>query len=204
MTPELLLHSIESVDLDDPQAIDQAHANDIQAHAWDLGGGRQAAYWAAWYGRIRMLRRLIQLGCDVNHCNQNGRSALMVASWKGRLDIVRLLLDHNALIEQDTDGFRALSIAAAYGHIDVCRLLVKRDAQPNPADQPEDARPLFCAEEGNRHETAAYLRAVIAAGSYGAYIDRTYNDLYVLRLLVHLSTRAGRASLEKISAPRQI
>ena len=61
----------------------------------------------------------------------------------------------------------------------------------SPADQPEHTRPLAAAEARNNHETAAFLRAVIAAGSYGAYIDRTYNDLYVLRLLVH----QGRASI---------
>ena len=33
----LLRHAIKSVDLDDPQAIDHAHATDRQAHAWDLG-----------------------------------------------------------------------------------------------------------------------------------------------------------------------
>ncbi len=65
--PELrLLDAIEiesaSVDLDDPQAIDQAHATDRQAHAWDLGGGCQPAWSTAYYGRFRMLRRLIQLG----------------------------------------------------------------------------------------------------------------------------------------------
>ena len=194
MTPkELLLHAIRSADLDDPQAIDHAHANDRRAHAWDLEGGRQAAWWAASYGRVRMLRRLIQLGCDVNHCSQNGWSALIMASAQGHLDVVRLLLDHNALTEQQsTNGNRALSCAAYWGHIDICRLLVKRDAKLSPADQPENMRgPLATAVRYNRHETSAYLRAVIAAGSYGAYIDRTYNDLYVLRLLVH----QGRATI---------
>ena len=52
-------------------------------------------------------------------------------------------------------------------------------------------------EKYNQHETAAYLRAVIAAGSYGAYIDRTYNDLYVLRLLVH----QGRATIRDAGTP---
>ena len=146
-----------------------------------------------------MLRRLIQLGCDVNHCSQDdGWSALMAASWQGHLDIVRLLLDHNALIEQhNTNGDRALSCAAFQGHIDVCRLLVKRDAKPSPADQPENRRPLAAAEMFNHPEIAAYLRAVIAAGSYGAYIDRSYNDLYVLRLLVH----QGRASIGEDISP---
>jgi len=116
----------------------------------------------------------------------------MTASIEGHLDCVRLLLDHNALIEQQTTaGFRALSRAAFGGRIDICRLLVKRGAALNPADQPEYARPLARAEEEDHHEIAAYLRAVIAAGSYGAYIDRTYNDLYVLRLLVH----QGRATI---------
>ena len=126
--PELLLHAIERGVLDDPQAIDQTHATDNQAHAWPLDEeGAQPAFYAAQYGRIRMLRRLIQLGCDVNHCDQYGRSALMVASGMGHLDVVRLLLDHNALIEQQTTGgWRALSIAAGQGHIDICRLLRTR------------------------------------------------------------------------------
>jgi len=141
-----------------------------------------------------MLRRLIQLGCDVNHCPQYGYSALMSASDGGHIDAVRLLLDHNALTEQQNAfGNRALSLAASYGHIDVCRLLVKHGAELSPADQPEDKHPLVLAELTNNHEIAAYLRAVIAAGSYGAYIDRTYNDLYVLRLLVH----QGRATIRE-------
>ena len=106
MTPQLLLHAIDSSYLDDAQDIDLAHATDRRAHAWDLGGGSQPAFWAAQYGRFRMLRRLIQLGCDVNHCDQDGDSALMAAAYKGHLDIVRLLLDHKALIEQQsTNGF---------------------------------------------------------------------------------------------------
>ena len=69
MTPELLLNAIKVLNLDDPQDIDLAHATDRRAHAWDLGGGRQAAFLAAQYGRFRMLRRLIHFGCDVNHCD---------------------------------------------------------------------------------------------------------------------------------------
>ena len=122
----------------------------------------------------------------------------MAASINGHLAIVRLLLDHKALIElQHTDGWRALSIAAYEGHIDVCRLLVKRGAELSPADQPEHKRPLAVAEHPKNHEIAAYLRAVIAAGSYGAYIDRTYNDLYVLRLLEH----QGRATIRDAGSP---
>ena len=122
----------------------------------------------------------------------------MGASLMGHLDIVRLLLGHNALIEQQPpNGERALSLAAYKGHIDVCRLLVKRDAKPSPADQPELWRPLACADRNNHHEIAAYLRAVIAAGSYGAYVDRTYNDLYVLRLLEH----EGRATIRDAGTP---
>ena len=121
-----------------------------------------------------------------------------MAAYKGHLGAVRLLLDNKALIElQTTHGGRALSCAAYWGHIDICRLLVKRGAKPSPADQPENMRPLATAVRYNRHETAAYLRAVIAAGSYGAYIDRTYNDLYVLRLLVH----QGRATIRDAGTP---
>jgi len=58
-------------------------------------------------------------------------------------------------------------------------------------------RPLALAEENNQHEIVAYLLAVIAAGSYGAYIDRTYNDLYVLRLLEH----QGRATIRDAGSP---
>ena len=105
------------------RAIEYAHTTDRQVHAWDLRWGRHPAMWAARYGRFRMLRRLIQLGCDVNHCDENGDGALiMVSSWTGPLDCVRLLLDHNALIEQQgSGGFRALSFAALQGHIGICR-----------------------------------------------------------------------------------
>ena len=92
---------------------------------------------------------------------------------------------------------RALSWAAYKGYIDVCRLLATRGAELSPADQPEDYRPLASAENNNNPEIAAYLRAVIEAGSYGAYIDRTYNDLYVLRLLEH----QGRATIRDSGTP---
>uniref|UniRef100_A0A183SJT3 ANK_REP_REGION domain-containing protein n=1 Tax=Schistocephalus solidus TaxID=70667 RepID=A0A183SJT3_SCHSO len=66
----------------------------------------------------------------------NGLNALHLASKEGHLAVVRLLLDHNAVIDAKTKkGNTALHIASLAGRTDIVQLLVDRGADVNARSQ---------------------------------------------------------------------
>ncbi|KAJ7256364.1 ankyrin repeat-containing domain protein [Mycena rebaudengoi] len=80
-------------------------------------------------GRIDFVRRLLDLGADVDLGRAGGSNPLEVASRCGHIEIVRLLLEHNA---NPNIGI-ALYAAAEWSddRADIVRLLLEKGADPN-------------------------------------------------------------------------
>src|SRR6185503_14681401 len=92
-------------------------------------GGTTPLMSAALYGDAASVRRLLELGADVNARNDAGASALMWAV--DDLDITRLLLDRGADPNaRSVDGRTPVAVAAGRaGGADVVKLLLDRGAK---------------------------------------------------------------------------
>ncbi|KAJ7274632.1 ankyrin repeat-containing domain protein [Mycena rebaudengoi] len=101
---------------------------DINAVSYEYGTALQAA---CGKGRIDFVRRLLDLGADVDLGSPLGSGAnpLQVASCYGHIEIVRLLLEHNA---NPNVGMALYAAAESEDDLtDIVRLLLEKGADPN-------------------------------------------------------------------------
>ena len=93
---------------------------------------RKALFQSAESGDYAEVKRLIEVGVDVNHQDTVGYTALMAASEMGHIDIVKLLIEEGADVNhQDDGGYTALRAASEMGHIDIVKLLIEEGADVN-------------------------------------------------------------------------
>jgi hypothetical protein len=111
----------------------------------DVHGGT-ALLWAVVGGFTECVKYLLEMGADVNACNNWGSAPLFVASLGGRVELVRVLLDAGAVVDATRgyaksrvgsergrfvyiyDGRTPLCLAVHHNHRDVARMLIYRGA----------------------------------------------------------------------------
>ena len=83
---------------------------------------------SAHQGEIDRVRLILDLGCDVNARNPNGRAALHEAAWKGDLEMMQLLLDRGAECEIRSNDHDATPIGFANhaGRLEARDYLIER------------------------------------------------------------------------------
>jgi len=117
--------------------------------------GRQALYYAAYYGRIEMVRSLLENGADVDGPNNIGYRPLAGAAAVGKLDIVEFLLDRGATIDARNNYDRtALMVVCRECRIPrnqpvIVRLLLERGADITLTDWKEETVLMAAASGGN-------------------------------------------------------
>ena len=95
------------------------------------GEGHDLGY-AAYYGDLCEVERLLAAGANVNAKDRNGITALMAASLEGHREVVALLLARGAEINARTkDGETALIYASINGDKEVVALLLAKGADVN-------------------------------------------------------------------------
>lgn len=93
--------------------------------------GTTPLYWAACYGRLSWISRLLNLGANIHATTNEGETALHIAARNGKAEAVLLLLERGADIRQsDLRGWTALHAAIEEGedHYRVALLLVENGA----------------------------------------------------------------------------
>lgn len=82
--------------------------------------------WAAKYGKDSAIRKMLQVGVDLETTNINKETPLSLSAWNGHENVVTLLL-HAELINKytkDRHGRTPLFIGARNGHIAVVKALM--------------------------------------------------------------------------------
>ena len=84
-------------------------------------------------GNNEAVEFLLQLETvNIDHTNEEGKTALMLASKGGHEDIVHSLLSVGANVNiQDNKGWTALMIASAHNRISIIRMLLQANANPH-------------------------------------------------------------------------
>ena len=82
---------------------------------------------------------LLELGVDVDHKSNEGRTALMIASYAGHQQCVQMLTSANANVDiQDNKGYTALMLATECDSIDIVSHLLSANASVNLQTQEDD------------------------------------------------------------------
>lgn len=85
---------------------------------------------AAWGGKLKFARELIQLGADVDTRNNKQQTPLHLAAKEDRCQVVELLIHHGADVEsKDRRGKTPLQYASVNGESDTVEMLLKGGAQ---------------------------------------------------------------------------
>ena len=117
-----------------------------------------ALTWACTLGNERGVELLLSWNTDVEHRTKDGCTALMFASLAGHVEVARMLLDHNAEInvESDSNKDSPLTFACWKGHQEVVELLLDRKANIEHRTK-EGFTPLMFAALGGHKEVGFSL-----------------------------------------------
>lgn len=117
-------------DLQDAARNSDVHAINLSFVPCYLTGalhfGWTALHEAANNSQLPAMKRLVELGMDVNAADGNGWTPLHIAAAKGFIEGVRLLVEKNAEKILSASGEYAWQMAKAAKHPEVVRLLLVR------------------------------------------------------------------------------
>ncbi|KAL9837988.1 ankyrin repeat and death domain-containing protein 1A isoform 2-T2 [Geothlypis trichas] len=103
------------------------------------------------------MEELIRRGVDIKAKNNAERSALHWAAGAGSVDAVRLLLDHDAPVdEEDSFGMNALLLSAWFGHLRVLQILVNAGAKINRVNR-NGRNLLHCAAQRGHIQVMEFI-----------------------------------------------
>lgn len=115
---------------------------------------------AAINNQLTLAQALIERGADVN---RKGWTPLHYAATRGHREMMRLLLDHDAYIDSESDnGTTPLMMAAYYGTPLAVKLLLEEGADPTLVNQ-SNASALDLALTAERQQSAFFIRAFTEA-----------------------------------------
>jgi ankyrin repeat protein len=119
----------------------------FNAVTWrDTGTGISVLYMATAAKRLKLMKLLLEKGCDANAADRNGATSLLLACQYGRLDMVKMLMGYGADIHQASaqevpmqdgihvsnimiDGITPLAAALVHEQMDVFNYLRKQGAR---------------------------------------------------------------------------
>ena len=118
---------IQSIQRDLPELFDRLLQRRARINVHNRNG-ETALSIAAYLGRARYVRRLVETGAEVNFF---GWSPLAYAAYNGHAEIVAYLIGKGAEVDAITEnGSTALYLASRNGHAETVRTLLKHHADP--------------------------------------------------------------------------
>lgn len=108
---------------------------------------------------LKLVRRLLTLGSDVNAYSNGKSTALMTAAKSGHLEIVKLLIENGASINVANSDHRVTPLiwAANGGHFSIVKLLLKNGADKH-AKTVNNYTAASIANENGHYDIASFLK----------------------------------------------
>ena len=179
-----------------------------------LGVGSSSLHWAANFGRVDVVRELINQAGDIEMKDKYGITPLHLASYNGHLDVVQLLVESKADIHtKEKGGKTPLYWASENGHLNVVTFLVENKADIH-AKSKHDGTPLHSVSRKGHLDVVKFLvenKADVNAkdkeyGDTPLHYASSNGRLDVVKFLVenkadiHAKTRYGETPLHYASS----
>jgi ankyrin repeat protein len=92
--------------------------------------GKTVLMWAAEFGRIEIVRKLIDKSANVNAVDAYGWTALMYATRGGCIEMFGMLIEKGANTDAaDNQGFTALMKATTRCNVEMVKILIEKGAE---------------------------------------------------------------------------
>ncbi|EAX83403.1 hypothetical protein TVAG_242560 [Trichomonas vaginalis G3] len=122
--------------------------------------GTNVLHYASLEGNLRLVKSLIECGCDKDFNSKNGGTALFWASIYGYLEIIQYLISVGANKEaKGSKGFTPLILASIGGKLDVVKYLISVGANKEAKDN-SGSTPLIKASANGQLDVVKYLISV--------------------------------------------
>jgi ankyrin repeat protein len=100
---------------------------------------------------ISLVKKLLDMGVDVNVKDDDGSNALMMASKNGYEDVVKMLLDRGADVNVENKyGNNALMSASMYGNTEIVKLLLDKGADVNVENKYGNNALIYASSNGHK------------------------------------------------------
>ena len=108
---------------------------------------------------IAEIKELIDMGADVNECNEYGSTALMMASMSNHKEIVEILIQNGADVNECNEyGTTAFMMASMNNHKKIVEILIQNGADVNHRDRDGDTALIYASNYGEKEATELLIQ----------------------------------------------
>ncbi len=115
---------------------------------------------ASYYGKIEIVKFLLENNADIKATDYRGNTPLLHAAWSGHLDVVKELIANGADInEKNKLNWNALMQATVEGHFEVAKYLLELGSPTDEVDLEKGATALTIAKVSNHSKLVKLLES---------------------------------------------